>query len=1031
MRRFLKSPLIRISFSLTLLTVSLLLVADVLGLIPDTRHAQIESRKMVAESLAIQISNEISNGRVKTIDQILQSVVDRNEIVNSIAVRKNDNELLAEFGGHEQHWSLKTGDKSTATQVLVPLFKGQVRWGNVEIVFFDLDGGSGLLPLKNSYLGIVLFVSLGGFLVYLLFLKRALRELNPDAVIPDRVSKALDTLSEGLLIVDQKGFIVFANLAFSEKIRMKPDALLGKAISSFSWEGHGQDGDNFERPWVNVLAGEVLPGSVTMKLKNDLDEVFILTVYASPITATEGKIRGVLITFDDITEIEAKNEALNRALMELEHSQGEISRQNQELQWLAARDPLTGALNRRSLTHHMDALFDEARQEGSEFSCIMVDIDHFKLVNDRYGHPIGDETIKLLTHILTECSRSGDLVGRLGGEEFVVVLPDTDINAAAQIAERMRSTVEGWDTSEIHCGLHITSSFGVAALSKGASSAPDLLSKADKALYVAKESGRNRVICWNGAETEESASLATPAPEEDTLSSAEQSGEQSAVPNVLPALDKGTLPEFSAKESGGAIPLNGTGAGDHSGSALLQDRIEQGINRARRDETQIAVLLMNVDTLQRVKDTLGFAVTEKLANKILTRLKQTLRSTDTVALCSQEGLFFTVSRLGGNEIALVLTDLERPEIVTSILKRIFSEFKKSITVESNEIYLNINVGISLFPQDGEGAELLLRNASGAMREGRRTHGDNNFRFYAEEINQRAKKQIQLEAELHRALEHDELTVYYQPKIDLRTGEIKSMEALVRWQHPLLGLVQPSEFIPLAEQAGLIEMLDRWVIRSVCRQISFWQKAGYGTIPVAVNISPYEFRVSELAEQIIAIVDEFDIPARALEIEITETAVMQSMDAAESVLEKLSSAGMRISLDDFGIGYSSLSYLKRFPISVIKIDRSFIADFLQDSSDAAIVSAIIAMSHSLDIRVVAEGVETEEQLRFLQDLHCDEVQGYLLSRPVSKEAMDELLAKPSNIRRMVLDNDVSYRRLTDSQPVASGMIGVVNDYSAKA
>ncbi|MDO3721347.1 EAL domain-containing protein [Marinobacter sp. chi1] len=1010
MKRFFKSPLIRISFSLTLLTVSILLVADVLGLIPDTRHAQIESRKLVAESLAIQVSNEISNGRVKTIDQILQSVVDRNDIVSSIAVRKNNSELLAEFGDHEQHWSLKTGDKSTTTQVLVPLFKGQLRWGNVEIVFADLHGAGGLLSLKNSYLGIVLFVSLGGFLVYLLFLKRALRELNPDAVIPERVSRALDTLSEGLLILDDRGFIVFANSTFSEKIRLNPNELLGKAVADFQWEGHGPESEEFERPWVTVLAGEVLPGSVTMKLKNGLDEVFIFTVNASPISATEGKVRGVLITFDDITEVEAKNEALNRALKELENSQSEISRQNQELQWLASRDPLTGALNRRSLTHHMGLLFDEARREGSEFSCIMVDIDHFKLVNDRYGHPVGDEVIKLLTHILTECSRSGDLIGRFGGEEFVVVLPETGIKAAVQLAEQMRSAVEAWDTSEIHSELHITSSFGVAALSNGASNATDLLAQADKALYAAKGNGRNRVICWSWAKAVGSANSATLPPHEDLL------------------IDSGTALELTAKAGAGE---GGTSPSAHSSIALLQDRIDQGINRAQRDGSQIAVLLMHVDTLERVKDSLGFAATDKLANQVLIRLKQTLRSTDTVSLYSQGELFFTVSRLGGNEIALVLTDLQRPEIVTSVLKRIFLEFEQPITVESNEIYLNMDVGISLFPQDGDGAESLLRNASGAMRLSRKAHGSNNFRFYAEEINQLATKQIQLEADLHRALKQDELTVYYQPKIDLITGKIRSMEALVRWHHPLKGLIPPDEFIPAAEQAGLIKMLDRWVIRAVCRQIRFWQKAGFGTMPVAVNISPSELRSPDLAEQILAILEEFVLPVRALELEITETAFMHSMDDVEVVLKKLSSAGMKISLDDFGIGYSSLNYLKRFPISMVKIDRSFIADILHDANDAAIVSAIIAMGHSLDIRVVAEGVETEEQLRFLQDLHCDEVQGYLLSRPVPKEAMDALMAQSSSIRRLVVDNDARHRNLADGHTAASGMIGVLNNHSEKS
>lgn len=550
MRRFFLSPLIRMSFSLTLLTVSLLLISDLLGLMPDTRHAELQSRKLVAESLAVQLSNEITGKRLQSVDQILQSMVERNQIITSVGVRKIDNELVAEFGGHERYWTLQTGDKSTATQVLVPLSNGQLRWGSVEITFTDLAGSSGFFTLRSSFFGIILCISLGGFLVYLLFLKRALRELNPDAVIPERVSKALDTLSEGLLIVDEKGFIVFANSVFAAKVCLKPKALLGKDIDGFGWGSYDKGCNGLQQPWADVLAGEVLTGSVTMTLRNGLNEVVIFNVNASPITATEGEIRGVLITFDDITEIEAKNDELHRALQKLENSQNEISRQNQELQWLAARDPLTGVLNRRSLTHHMDILFREAREEGGEFSCIMVDIDHFKLVNDRYGHAAGDETIKLVTHILTESSRSGDLVGRLGGEEFILVLPETNINAAARIAEEVRLAIEAADTAKIHSNLRITSSFGIAALSDGAVSAPDLLARADKALYVAKETGRNRVVCW-------------PA------TTAANVGGQYDAERALPVLHAKLDLAPKQRESEEEVLPSLDAAGGHSGNALL------------------------------------------------------------------------------------------------------------------------------------------------------------------------------------------------------------------------------------------------------------------------------------------------------------------------------------------------------------------------------------------------------------------------------------------------------------------------------
>ena len=287
----------------------------------------------------------------------------------------------------------------------------------------------------------------------------------------------------------------------------------------------------------------------------------------------------------------------------------------------------------------------------------------------------------------------------------------------------------------------------------------------------------------------------------------------------------------------------------------------------------------------------------------------------------------------------------------------------------------------------------------------------------------------METELHRAIEREELIVYYQPKVDLKTGNILGMEALVRWQHPQLGVLPPNEFIPLAEQTGLIEKIGHWVIRVACRQVRSWQEAGYGTINVAVNLSPLELRDPELGDRIIALVNELDIPPSALELEITETVVMQSMETAAGTLEKLSKAGLSIALDDFGTGYSSLSYLKRFPLSKVKIDRSFISDFMQESNDAAIVSAIIAMSHSLGLRVVAEGVETDEQLRFLQDLHCDEMQGYLISRPVPREEATDLLARASSIRRMILDYGINFVELMEFQgsSLITEMGGVLNDF----
>lgn len=1059
MRRFLKSPLVRISFGLVMLTIALLLISDLVGLIPNTRIAELRSRKVIAESLAVQLSTDIVVRQLHAVENILRSVVDRNENVLSAAVRMRDGNLFAEYGDHNKYWTSHPGGKSTPTQVQVPLYSQAERWGTVELRFNALTDHGRWLIFRNSFVTVVVFMALAGFFAYLLLLKRTLRELNPDKVIPDRVRKALDTLAEGLLIVDKNGYIVFSNMAFARKTGLTPANLIGKTSAGLGWEADSVESGRRTLPWVGALEGQKLSGGSRLRLKTALNKTYTFSVNVSPITAASDEIRGALITLDDITEIEAKNAELRRALDKLENTQKEIRRQNRELQELATRDPLTGALNRRSLFQGFNALYEEALEESVELSCIMVDIDHFKSVNDRFGHTVGDKVIKLLAEVLLKHSRRNDLVGRFGGEEFCVVLMGAKLDIAFDIAERMRQAVQASETHQYAPSLSITSSFGVAALSEGIHSCQELLEQADKALYAAKEGGRNRVIKWTPA-LEQDISVDGSVPSSIQRGSDAddvQPDEPNAIMERAPIFvqSESDKPQFqenspvfrstaqdanslqsSVKEQTIGIPKDRQVLAKDvylSNNLLLLDRIDQAIKRAQRYGTQLAVMVIGVDALQRVSDTLGLMVNAKFAKTIVARLKLVLRDMDTVALLEDSELMFNVSVLGNSEIVVMLTDLKRSEAVTSILHRIFTVHNEPVTVEGNEFFLKLNVGVSFFPVDGEDPDTLIGNASSAMREAKQSTERNSFRFYSEDINQRTKKQIQLETELYHALHREEFVLYYQPKVDLETGDISGMEALLRWQHPQLGLLLPKEFVPIAEHTGLIEAIELWVVRAVCQQIHFWRETWEGIINIAINLSPAEFRNPALSDQFIALMGEYGIPANAIEFEITETTVMQNIETMVDVLEKLTHAGFSISLDDFGTGYSSLSHLKRFPLSKVKIDRSFISDFTKESSDAAIVSAIIAMSHSLGLRVVAVGVETEEQLRLLQDLHCDEIQGYLVSQPVSTEEVTDLLSQPFNVQRLIAGNGEQQEDLPAVHDISSttDLLEVMNDLSEKA
>ena len=410
---------------------------------------------------------------------------------------------------------------------------------------------------------------------------------------------------------------------------------------------------------------------------------------------------------------------------------------------------------------------------------------------------------------------------------------------------------------------------------------------------------------------------------------------------------------------------------------LLNDRITQSIALARRQDRPIAVIFLDLDHFKYINDSLGHAIGDALLQSISKRLLTSVRASD------------TVSRQGGDEFVILLSEIAYPEDAARSAKKLLLSLSAPHSIGGQDLRIDGSIGISVYPEDGEDAKTLIKNADTAMYHAKES-GRNNFQFFKPAMNLKAVERQSLEGSLRCALERQEFLLHYQPKVDLITGEITGVEALIRWQRTDRRLLPPSEFVPIAEDCGLIIQIGRWVLRETCRQAREWQDAGLPFKRVSVNVSAVEFRDKDFVEGVRTILSETGLEARYLDLELTEGVLMEDVESSAAVLRELKMIGVHLAVDDFGTGYSSLSYLQEFPIDVLKIDKSFVHRITGDPYDSAIVSSIIDMGKNLKQLVIAEGIETQEQLAFLQAQHCAEGQGYLFSRPLDAAQFAHLL-----------------------------------------
>ncbi|OLC53286.1 MAG: hypothetical protein AUH92_06260 [Acidobacteria bacterium 13_1_40CM_4_69_4] len=425
--------------------------------------------------------------------------------------------------------------------------------------------------------------------------------------------------------------------------------------------------------------------------------------------------------------------------------------------------------------------------------------------------------------------------------------------------------------------------------------------------------------------------------------------------------------------------------------ALFMERLGQALASAQRQSRTLAMLFLDLDRFKRINDTLGHTLGDRLLQAVSGRLKKCLRSTDTIARGDPLAGTDSVARLGGDEFIVTITDIARGEDAAKIARRVLDSLNEPFKLEEHEVVVTGSIGISLFPHDGADVETLLKNADSAMYHAKDA-GRGTYQFYSKSMNAAAFQRLALENSLRKALERGEFMLYFQPQVDVSSGTIFGAEALIRWRHPDLGMVSPADFIPLAEETGLILPMGEWVLHAAGAQGKAWQDAGFGPLIVAVNLSGRQFRQQQLVQTVEDALKATGLDPRCLELEITESILVQSVDDTLATLKRMRAMGLRVSLDDFGTGYSSLTYLKRFPIDTLKIDQSFTRDIATDAGDAAITAAIIAMSEGLKMAVIAEGVETEEQRDSLLQRGCRLMQGYLFGRPVPAEQFRLLLEK---------------------------------------
>jgi diguanylate cyclase (GGDEF)-like protein len=665
------------------------------------------------------------------------------------------------------------------------------------------------------------------------------------------------------------------------------------------------------------------------------------------------------------------------------------------IQELAIRDELTGTFNRRHLLKLIEDEKGRADRLTTSFCVCLLDIDHFKRINDTYGHSAGDVVLRTFAKAVEGNIRAIDSFGRYGGEEFLLMLPETDLDQALALAERVRVGTERIDFTDVSNTLTVTVSIGIARYQYGENVALTI-TRADQALYKAKATGRNRSIRHNSPDmldkpagpasfTEPLDGIPDPAKSEVVVLN-QKHGEKHGSPGSSLGVSAEVLSadahdnaeaEWRQASLAHYDPMTGL-----PNRHIFRDRLSHAMHRATRHNLMLALLTLDINKFKELNNALGYEKGDAALINVAERVKKCLRECD------------TVSRWDGDEFSIILEDVIDENGVHVVAQKIIEEFYEPMVLGETECFLTLSIGVALFPDHDRDIDGLIKKVDAAMLRAKAA-GQNIYRIYSSDMNRVSIDPLTLKSELRHALFRGELFLQYQPQVDILTHTIIGVEALIRWNHPQLGFITPNQFIPFAEETGLIIPIGEWVLRTACIQNKQWRDAGLPPIKIAVNLSARQLKHPELAAHVRAIINETGVDPATVELEITEGLLIDNLHHSKEVISELRSFGIKISIDDFGTGYSSLSYLSELPLDILKMDGSFVKRLDNSSSGEnsySIADAIISMAHNMDLKVIAEAVETEDQLACLRRMKCDQMQGYLYSRPVQPSEIAEMLAR---------------------------------------